>query len=95
MRLVRLTVDESNLDVFDALFRKHHSDIEAQPGCLGVDLLTENGNACVRATLSMWDSEASLNAYRKSELFGVVWPATKRLFGAPPEVWTYEMVEQD
>jgi len=43
----------------------------------------------VRATVSRWDSEKSLNDYRMSELFGEVWPETKRLFAAAPEVVSY------
>ena len=31
----------------------------------------------------------SLNNYRKSVLFGKVWPETKQLFSAPPEVISY------
>ena len=54
-----------------------------------VDLFTDASNPYVRATQQMEDVE-SLNRYRHSELFGVVWPATKALFAAKPEVWTYK-----
>jgi len=35
-------------------------------------------------TYSHWDSEDYLNAYRKSEFFGSVWPKTKSLLVAKP-----------
>lgn len=94
VRVVRLTLEASNLDAFDALFHEHHAAIESQPGCHGVELLTDPVNRCVRGTLSRWESEDALNAYRASELFGVVWPATKALFSDRPEVWSYEVVER-
>jgi len=36
----------------------------------------------------MWESEEALNAYRKSELFGSVWPKTKACFANPAEAWS-------
>ena len=93
VRVVRLTLEPQHVEAFDALFHKHHADIERQAGCHGVTLLSDPCDSRVRGTLSRWASESHLNAYRKSELFGVVWPATKALFGAPPEVWSYEVVE--
>ena len=93
VRIVRLTLLRHQVAEFDALFAKHREQILAQQGCLGVELLTDSTRPFVRATLSRWDSEADLNAYRSSALFGVIWPATKVLFSAPPQVWSYEVVE--
>ena len=62
------------------------------PGCRSLMLLTdgdEQAEGVLRATLSHWDSADALDAYRSSELFGVVWPATKALFAAPPVVETF------
>ena len=57
-------------------------------------MLTDPADLSIRATLSRWESEDALNAYRRSELFGVVWPSTKALFRAPAEVWSYEVAER-
>jgi quinol monooxygenase YgiN len=46
-------------------------------------------NPFIKATISQWIDEASLNEYRKSKLFGVIWPATKKLFASKPEVVSY------
>ena len=94
VRIVRLTLSPADLGTFDALFQTHREAIESQPGCQGVELLLDPSDPCIRGTLSRWDSEDALNAYRQSELFGLVWPQTKKLFNAPPEVWSYEVGER-
>ena len=90
VRVVRLTFSEESIEAFNDLYQKNEKDIASQPGCLSVDLVEDSSNPYVRATISKWQNEESLNRYRHSELFGVVWPATKALFGAKPEVWTYK-----
>lgn len=91
IRIVRLTFDESTIDAFEKLYATHAEEIASQPGCGGVELVTDTSNPYVRATISRWDSEESLNKYRGSELFGKVWPATKALFADKPEVWSYKI----
>ena len=89
IRIVRMTFTQETLKQFEAIFRKHENAIGDQPGCFKVELVEDSTNPLVRATVSIWDSEESLNDYRKSELFGEVWPETKRLFAAAPEVVSY------
>ena len=84
-----MTFTQETLKQFEAIFKKHEKAIGDQPGCLKVELVKDAANPLVRATVSRWDSEESLNEYRKSELFGEVWPETKRLFAAAPEVVSY------
>ena len=93
VRVVRLTLKSSSVQSFDELFNEHCAAIESQPGCLGVELLHDAHDSNVRATLSRWASEAHLNAYRGSALFGKIWPLTKVMFSASPEVWSYEVQE--
>ena len=50
-----------------------------------------SGHPCQRATLSFWNAQDDLDIYRKSALFGEVWPASKALFAAPPEAQSYEL----
>lgn len=91
LRIVSMRFEPSKLSEFELLFRRHHSSIEAQEGCHKVQLLLDAEDPCMRGTMSVWDSEAHLNAYRRTELFGKVWPSTKALFIEPPKVWTYRM----
>ena len=90
VRIVRLTFDEKTIETFQELYQKHELAIASQPGCHSVDMVEDEADPYVRATISKWDSVESLNRYRDSELFGEVWPATKALFAGKPEVWTYK-----
>ena len=89
IRIVRLTFSSVTISDFEKLYDEHKEAISSQQGCREVKLVKDASNPYVRATISKWDDEASLNNYRKSELFGIVWPKTKALFGDKPEVWTY------
>jgi quinol monooxygenase YgiN len=89
VRIVRMTFSESSTVDFEALFAKHSDAISSQSGCFSVELVTDPSNPNVRTTISRWENELSLNNYRKSVLFGKVWPETKQLFSAPPEVISY------
>ena len=62
--------------------------IEAVEGCLQLQMLRDAENPNIFFTYSKWESENHLNAYRKSELFGQVWPKTKTWFAEKPETWT-------
>jgi quinol monooxygenase YgiN len=83
LRIVRMTFDPAQIPAFLTLFEGSKSQIRAQPGCLGMELWRDAADPAVFCTYSRWESEAALNAYRQSALFGQVWPATKRLFAAP------------
>ncbi|PCJ81465.1 MAG: antibiotic biosynthesis monooxygenase [Bacteroidetes bacterium] len=89
VRIVRMTFSEETISEFEAVFLEYEVDISSQPGCMSLELVKDVNNPLVRATVSRWDNEESLNNYRKSELFGVVWPKTKKLFSSPPEAVSY------
>ncbi len=85
LRLVHMTFEAASADAFLALFAQHQAAIAAMPGCGGVVLVERPVEQGVGfSTVSRWVSTADLDAYRASDLFGTVWPATKRLFAAPP-----------
>ena len=89
VRIVRLTFNEETIGEFESLYAEHYEAISSVKGCIGVELVTDSVNPFIKATISQWIDEASLNEYRKSKLFGVIWPATKKLFAAKPEVVSY------
>ena len=86
-RIVKLAIDPSSEQgiAFRAIFAESKNHIAEQPGCYGVHLLESEGHFF---THSLWESEAYLNAYRQSALFGKVWPKTKALFYDKPQAWT-------
>ena len=89
--MVRLTFSPETVDAFDEMYVQFEARIEARSGCQMVRSMKVPGQPCQRATLSFWETQNDLDAYRKSTLFGEVWPATKALFAAPPEAQSYEL----
>ena len=91
-RIVKLAIDPDTDagDEFRAIFERSKEKIAQQPGCAGVRLLQSERHFF---TYSLWRSEADLNAYRESALFGSVWPKTKALFYDKPEAWTCQLID--
>ncbi|MGB3547830.1 MAG: antibiotic biosynthesis monooxygenase [Saprospiraceae bacterium] len=87
-RIVHLQIGSAHTAAFTEIFHRSRPAILAQPGCRHVECLQDEHDPTTFFTYSHWDSEADLNAYRKSEFFGSVWPATKALLTAPPRAWT-------
>jgi len=87
-RIVKLTIDPSRKEEFIAVFKNNKHHIEACEGCTGVKLLQDQKFDNIFFTYSHWQQENNLNNYRKSEIFGVVWKATKATFCDVPEAWT-------
>ena len=90
LRIVKMEFDPAQVEEFDALFTRAQTRIEAMSGCHQVLLLRGRGDEPIRTTLSWWEHESDLQAYRKSQLFGEVWPKTKAMFNAPPVAWSLD-----
>jgi heme-degrading monooxygenase HmoA len=71
---------EAGVDEFLEIFQANKTAIRNFPGCVHLELLKEADDSLVYTTLSHWKDEQSLEAYRKSELFGSVWGRVKTLF---------------
>ena len=89
-RIVKLTFRPEHTDEFEQIFEESKHHIRAREGCLRLELLRGTADPAIYFTYSYWRSEADLNAYRKSELFGRTWKRTKALFAARPEAWSTE-----
>lgn len=87
-RIVKMVFREECLPDFFKMFEAKKSFIVAQPGCQDVEMLQDVKDECIVFTYSHWDSEADLNAYRKTETFGAVWKETKSYFAGKPEAWS-------
>jgi heme-degrading monooxygenase HmoA len=88
LRIVKMEFDLAHVQAFDDLFAQSQARIKEMPGCHGVRLIKGLGDQPIRTTLSWWEHDADLQAYRKSSLFGEVWPRTKAMFSAPPVAWS-------
>ncbi len=93
-RIVRLTFIPEKQDDFLDLFWSSCDAIRAMEGCLELRLLRDIKYPNQFTTHSRWESEASLQAYRNSELFRETWAKTKVMFAARPEAWSYEHVTE-
>lgn len=91
IRLVRMTFRADAVPAFEEIFRQSREKIRSQPGCRHLALWADATDPTILTTYSVWESEAALNQYRRSELFGSVWPRTKALFATPAV--TYSFVE--
>ena len=90
IRIVRMTFRPDAVPAFLNIFASSQPKIAAQPGCRSVRLWRDAADPHALATYSIWESEAALNNYRRSALFGAVWPRTKALFAAPAQTFSFE-----
>jgi quinol monooxygenase YgiN len=87
-RVVKMTFKPESVQGFKEIFYASQKLIRAFEGCNRVDLMRDLNNECVFFTLSFWDSEEDLNAYRQSYLFKNTWSKVKPLFSEKAEAWS-------
>jgi quinol monooxygenase YgiN len=92
IRIVRMTFQPEEIQPFLDHFEEIKSQIRHFPGCLHLKLLRDPHEENVYSTYSHWESEDDLNKYRKSELFGKVWPLTKSRFAENPVAYSFTVV---
>ena len=94
-RIVKMTFREEAVDTFlHDVFEHSKNRIRTFPGCRHMELLQHIGTPNVLFTLSFWDDEAALEAYRQSELFQTTWAKTKALFAEKAEAWSVAVVDE-
>lgn len=87
-RLVKLTIDPDKIKAFEDIFIANKERIAQYPGCLSLKVFKDVNRSNVYFTYSTWKSEADINSYRQSELFGSIWPNAKKTFCDKPEAWS-------
>jgi heme oxygenase (mycobilin-producing) len=93
-RIVRMVFRPDQTETFlNEVFEQSKAKIRACEGCRHMELLRDVSQPNALFTLSIWESEAHLNAYRDSELFQSTWAKTKVLFDEKPMAWSVEMVD--
>lgn len=80
IRIVRMHFTEAGVDEFLQIFNTNKEAIRNFEGCTHLQLLKDLNDPNTYTTLSHWNTEESLNRYRKSELFSNVWGRVKTLF---------------
>lgn len=93
-RIVKMTFRPEAVQTFlDVVFEESKNRIRAFPGCRHMELLRSAQEPDVLFTLSYWNGEEDLEAYRRSELFRSTWEKTKVLFSQKAEAWTVVVVD--
>lgn len=87
-RIVKMTFKPENVESFKEIFYDSRKLISAFEGCIRVDLMNDINNENIFFTLSIWNSEEDLNAYRQSYLFKNTWSKVKPLFSEKAEAWS-------
>ncbi|MCC7465304.1 MAG: antibiotic biosynthesis monooxygenase [Saprospiraceae bacterium] len=94
-RIVKMTFRKDAADTFvSEVFEQSKEKIRAFKGCRHMELLRQRNKPNVMFTLSIWDNEDALNAYRASELFADTWAKTKALFSDRAEAWSTEVIDE-
>ncbi len=94
-RIVKMTFKEDKIDDFVERFKNVQARIAGFEGCHKVELYRDQRNPNVFFTLSLWESEDRLEAYRHSELFQNTWKYTKTLFDDKPQAWSLGKAQLD
>jgi quinol monooxygenase YgiN len=92
-RIVRMEFAPDKVPTFLGVFASTCDQIRHFPGVHRLELHRDAAQENVCYTLSEWESEAALEAYRTSELFEKVWAQTKVLFSGKPQAFSLQMVQ--
>ncbi len=79
-RIVTLHIKPEEAPFFEDFFRRQKAHIEGFAGCKRAQLLRDTAKPSIYYTLSEWEREEDLNAYRASPFFRETWRITKSLF---------------
>lgn len=89
-----MTFRPAETDNFSNIFKNSKDKIRNFPGCHYLSLLRNHQDPRIFFTYSIWEDQEALNNYRKSELFGITWKATKALFEEAPEAWSVDRIQE-
>ena len=89
-RIVKMVFEPKNIPVFLNNFEAVKEKIRGFEGCEFLELYQDKKDSNVFFTYSKWQTEASLECYRNSNLFKEVWSQTKPLFQEKSEAWSVD-----
>ncbi|MEK9600889.1 MAG: antibiotic biosynthesis monooxygenase [Bacteroidetes bacterium] len=88
LRLVKMEFMSKNTSEFLTYFESINHKIKQMPGLVNLKLYQDVNNPNIIFTHSTWLNEEALENYKKSKLFGEVWPKTKKLFASEAVAWS-------
>ncbi|MEO6130933.1 MAG: antibiotic biosynthesis monooxygenase family protein [Saprospiraceae bacterium] len=93
-RIVMMELRKGREALFLDIFDEVKNQIRSQRGCMSLELLRSmNEEKTMLWTISSWDSEVDLEAYRTSDLFKKTWSDVKPLFSEKALAWTLHPIE--
>lgn len=93
-RIVKLSFNKGKGDFFIEEFEKVAEKIRGFEGNLYLEGLQNIDDPDVVFTYSKWSSQAALDNYRKSDVFGSIWPKIKKEFRSKPEAWSANVLKE-
>ena len=90
VRIVKLSLEPSKIQVFLANFDAHKEQIRMFKGCLFLELYRDKDTPNIFFTYSYWNTPIDLENYRNSDLFRGIWSKTKPMFNGKPEAWSVD-----
>ncbi|RYZ23756.1 MAG: antibiotic biosynthesis monooxygenase [Chitinophagaceae bacterium] len=93
-RVVKMVFRPEEAEAFLTYFESRKERIRGFDGCRHLELWRDHRDPRLFFTYSHWDSEAHLDAYRKSEFFDETWRETKARFAEKAEAWTVDALHQ-
>ena len=93
-RVVRLTVkDAAAKEAFQEIYRSRNPYKNGVKGCQDVKVMKDVNEDNVYYTVSLWDRNEDLEAYRQSDYFAETWPMVKAQLSKRAEA--FSMTETD
>ena len=87
-RIVKLHLQTEAISEFYLIFKAVQAQIEQTKGCHKLNVHQDLNQAHLIFTISVWEDEKSLEAYRNSEVFVNIWKKVKPLFKEKAEAWS-------
>lgn len=91
-RIVKLEFLDGNERAFLEIFERVQMNIKQFEGCQSLELLQHESDPLIFFTVSIWDNNDHLEAYRNSEMFQETWAETKALFSRKAEAWSTKSI---
>jgi len=85
-----MTFSESRVDDFKKSVISIVPSIKNFKGCHHIEMLQDIYHKNIFFSYSLWESEADLNHYRKSDFFKETWSKVTEWFKSSPRAWSTE-----
>ncbi len=87
-----MTVNPSKIEEFIQFIEPTMQKIQQFKGCEHLEFLKDKNEKNIFFSYSMWESEDSLENYRKSKLFKEFWATVKQWFVKDTQAWTVDNI---